>query len=303
MAPVAEAVQTIDTPDIEGIEMSALVFSRENIDKILGTVPKGARCAYTGQSILAYCPDPTFSWAEVNSWPDETDVDFFVYTLPGLASVVQAFIAEGWTPASPIDEFKAERIRFFDAPKKYNLQTVALSMPGLPNVNLTWFKDATNVVSTVQRFDMDYLMVGMDMKTRQFIDLRGKDHRVANVNRLNAKFDIDDVDVMYWLRQFDRIPKGWSRGIDTRPVAHTYLGWLEETITRGDRGVGSKTRFYADRHMEQSIATVVEAGFTQQQAEAMYHLFRHEDSTWEAMRLKLEAIQRKITDWLASVED
>jgi hypothetical protein len=175
--------------------------------------------------------------------------------------------------------------------------------PDMPKVNLTWFKDAGDVVSTVKRFDMDYLMVGLDLHTRQFIDLRGKDHRVAQVNRLNAKFDIDDVDVMFWLRQFDRIPKGYARGVDTRPVARTYLTWLKETMDRGDRSVGSKTRFYADRKMAQSIELTVAAGFTQQQAEAMYHLFRAEDQTWEAMKLNHEMIHKTISDWLATVVD
>jgi len=165
--------------------MTTSKFSLENIDTVLSTVPAGARCCYTGQSILAYCPDPTFDWAEVNSWPDETDVDFFAYNKACLSSLVQAFVSAGWEPALPIDAFKSERIRFFDPPRKYahSLQTVGLTMPGLPTVNLTWFHEATDVVSCVRRFDMDYLMVGMDVHTRTFIDLRGPDHRVANVNQ------------------------------------------------------------------------------------------------------------------------
>lgn len=278
-------------------------FSRENIDKILGIAPAEARACYTGQSILAYCPDPTFDWAEVNAWPDETDVDIFCYNKVALASMVQAYLDSGFEPVSPIDKFKAERIRFSEAPRKFLLQTVALYKPGLPNVNLTWFHESTDVVATVKRFDMDYLMVGMDLRTRAFVDLRGPDHRVANVNKLNAKFDVEDVDVMFWLRQFDRIPKGYARGVDTRPVARTYLGWLNETIEHGDRSVGSKTRFYADRKMAQSIELVKNAGFTQEQAETLYHLIRHEDQTWDALKLNLEAISKTITEWLSSVED
>jgi hypothetical protein len=282
------------------------LFSRENIDTILSIVPSRAKACYTGQSILAYCPNPTFDWAELNTWPDVTDVDIFCYNKATLASCVQSYINAGWMPASEIDEFKADRIRFWEPTGKYKntLQTVGLSMSGLPNVNLTWHPDSGNVVSTIQRFDMDYLMVGMDLHTKVFIDLRGPDHRIANVNRLNAKFDVDDVDVMFWLRQFDRIPKGYARGVDTRPVARTYLGWLEETISRGDRGVGSKTRFYAERKMAQSIEVLTLDGlFTQQQAERMYHLFRHEDQTWEAMALNLNMIHKQITEWLASVAD
>jgi hypothetical protein len=279
------------------------LYSRENIDKILSVIPKEARCCYTGQSILGYVDDPTFSWAEINAWPDKTDVDIFAYSKPCLASLIQSFMDTGWEPASTIDKFKAERIRFWDSPKKFNLQTVALSKEDLPIVNLTWYNEGVDLVSVVKRFDMDYLMVGMDVRTRAIVDLRGPDHRIANVNHLNAKFDVDDVDVMFWLRQFDRCPKGYARGIDTRPVARQYIEWLDQCVARGDWAAGSKTRFYADRKMEGVIATAIDAGFTENQAEAMYHMFRQEDHTWEAMRLNYENIRKQIADWLTSVEN
>ena len=294
-----QAMHETPAPELQ----EAPVFSREVIDFILSVIPVEARCCYTGQSILAYCPKPTFDWAEVNSWPDTTDVDIFAYNKPCLASLVQAYLDAGWEPVTSIDAFKAERIRFWEASRKFKLQTVGLIKPGMPVVNLTWYEDATDVVSTVQRFDMDYLMVGMDVRTRAFVDLRGADHRVAGVNKLNNKFDIMDVDVMFWLRQFDRIPKGYARGIDTRPAAKTYLSWLEETLARGDRGIDSKSRFYADRKMEQSIKVAIEAGFSEEMAEAMYHLFRREDHTWESMKIHLEEQHQTISEWLASVEE
>lgn len=279
------------------------LFSRERIDDILSTMPDEARACYTGQSILAYCPDPTFDWAELNTWPDETDVDIFVYSRQGLAACTQAYIDAGWEPNSTIDEFKAERIRFWDPTKKFKLHTVALKKEDHPVLNLTWTEESTDVVATIKRFDMDYLMVGLDLRTRKFLDLRGPDHRIANVNHFNSKFDVEDVDTMFWLRQFDRVPKGYARGIDTRPVARQYLAWVEQTIAHGDKGIGSKSRMYAQRKMESVIAAVVEAGFSKEQAEAMYHLVRQEDHTWEAMRIQLDTIRGTITEWLSSVED
>ena len=46
------------------------MLSKENVEEILSIVPDGAKCCYTGQSILAYCPDPTFTWEEVNTWEE-----------------------------------------------------------------------------------------------------------------------------------------------------------------------------------------------------------------------------------------
>lgn len=279
------------------------VFSRENIDEVLSIIPMEARCCYTGQSILAYVDDPTFSWAEVNSWPDVTDMDIFAYNKPSLSSLAQLFIAHGWEPIDEINKFKAERIRFWEMPRKLHLQTCALKKDGLPVVNLTWYEDGTDVLTVVKRFDMDYLMVGMDIRTRTFVDLRGTDHRVAHVNHLNAKFDVADVDTMFWVRQFDRCPKGYARGIDTRPVARQYIEWLDETLERGDWAAGSKTRLYADRRMEECIEVVESTGLTREQAEAIYHLFRREDHTWEAMRMSYESIRKTVSEWLASVEN
>jgi hypothetical protein len=289
--------------DLELLPVSSPLFSRENIDKILSIIPKEARCCYTGQSILAYVNNPTFSWDEVNAWPDETDVDIFVYSQVGLAALIQLFLDNGWEPISSIDTFKSERIRFWEPNRKFNLQTVALNKPDLPIVNLTWYNEGTDLVSVVKRFDMDYLMVGMDCRTKTVVDLRGPDHRIANVNHLNTKFDVTDVDVMFWVRQFDRCPKGYARGIDTRPVAQQYIRWLDEVVERGDWAAGSKTRFYAGRKMDGAIAAVVESGFTQEQAESLYHLVRGEDSTWEAMRLNYETIRKTMAEWLASVEN
>jgi hypothetical protein len=279
------------------------LFSRENIDTILAVIPPEARCCYTGQSILAYCPEPTFDWAELNAWPDETDVDIFVYTKVGLSALVQAFIDAGFEPADEINEFKSERARFFEQPRKFNLTTVGLKREGLPIVNLTWYNDSDDLVTVVRRFDMDYLMVGMDVRTGTFFDMRGKNPRVAHVNHLNQKFDVDDVDAMFWIRQFDRCPKGWSRGIDTRPVARQYLQWIDEAIERGDWAAGSKTRKYADEAMAEKIENLVSTGITQEQAEALYHMVRGEEWTWEAMRLNYERMRTTISTWLTSVEN
>lgn len=282
------------------------LFSREKVDSVLDIVPFEARCAYTGQSILAYCPNPTFSWDEVNAWPDETDLDIFCYSKACLASLVSLFMARGWKPINEIDQFKADRIRFWDDVKRSNfkLQTVGLTKRGMPVVNLSWHEGADDVVGVVKRFDMDYLMVGMDVRTRMFVDLRGPDHRVANVNVLNAQFDVANVNVMFWLRQFDRCPKGMARGIDTRPVARTYIQWVEETLERGDWASQSKSRQYADKKMERSIEYMMAVGFTREQAERIYHLARQEDNrTWEGTELNLQAILKKMKDWLASVED
>lgn len=53
------------------------MINEQLVNDILNTVPAGARCCYTGQSILAYVDDPTFSWDEVNTWENETDLDLF----------------------------------------------------------------------------------------------------------------------------------------------------------------------------------------------------------------------------------
>lgn len=280
-----------------------MFIDKQKVDDILAVVPSNARACYTGQSILAYCPDPTFSWEEMSTWEDQTDVDIFCYSNTGHAAITQAYIDAGWKPDNDIEEFKAERIRFYDPNRKFNLQTVSLKKENYPLVNISWRKGVEDSLDCIKQFDMDYLMVGMDLKTKIFADLRGKNHRVAHVNPHHQRFDPMDVEPSYWYRQFDRCPKGWNRGIDTRPVARQYLFWIEMTLKTGDRALSSKTREYADRYMKEAIGPIIGQGFSEDQAKAMFHLFKGEQNTWEAQRIKHEAMRQKITSWLASVDD
>lgn len=279
------------------------MISRSIVEEILDIVPPRAKACYTGQSILAYVDDPTFTWEEVDQWKDQTDIDLFCYSNTAHASVVQAYISAGWKPYSDIEEFKAERIRFFDPNRKFNLQTVGLEKPGYPKVNISWQKQVEDAIDCIKRFDMDYLMVSMDMRTRVFADLRPSDRRLAHVNPYHHRFDPVDVEPSFWYRQFERCPKGYSRGIDTRPVARQYKEWIEYTLEVGDKTVDSKTRQYQDKFMHEAIAPVIATGITAQQAEAIYHMFRGETNTWEAQRIKHEAMLKKIDDWLDVVKD
>lgn len=278
------------------------MISKEIVEEMLDIVPDKARCCYTGQSALAYCPDPTFTFEEMDMWESETDVDIFCYTQTSHASVAQAFICAGWTSPSEIEEFKSDRIRFWDPNRKFNLQTLSLAKESHPKVNISWHKDSGDALDTVKRFDMDYLAVAMDMRTRIWADLRGKDHRVAHVNPYHARFDPVDTEPSFWYRQFDRCPKGWSRGIDTRPVAEQYCTWIKESLELGDRGKDSKTRFYQDRMMADAIRPLVELGMDEAMAKAVYHLVKGESNTWAAQAPKHKLMLERIEDWLKSVD-
>lgn len=278
-------------------------ITRQTIDSILAIVPPHAKACYTGQSILAYVNDPTFTWEEIDQWESQTDVDLFCYTNTSHASLVQAFISQGWQPSNEIEAFKIDRIRFWNPNRKFNLQTTTLTKVGMPPVNISWRKDVEDAIDVIKQFDMDYLMVSMDIKTGIFADLRPENKRIAHVNPYHHRFDPLDVEPGFWYRQFDRCPKGYSRGIDTRPVARQYKAWIEYTLEMGDRSLHSKTREYANRAMNEAIAPVIAAGFTKEQASALYHMFKGESNTWEASKIKHEAMLQRITTWLESVED
>ena len=163
--------------------------------------------------------------------------------------------------------------------------------------------ETMEAIADIFNVDMDYLMVSMDIKTGIFADLRPENKRIAHVNPYHHRFDPLDVEPGFWYRQFDRCPKGYSRGIDTRPVARQYKAWIEYTLEMGDRSLHSKTREYANRAMNEAIAPVIAAGFTKEQASALYHMFKGESNTWEASKIKHEVMLQRITTWLESVED
>lgn len=280
------------------------MLSRKIIDSILAIVPKDAKACYTGQSILAYCPDPTFTFEEMNTWEVQTDIDIFAYNNISQASIVQSFLDAGWRPDGKIEEFKANRIRFWEPSKKYSLQTVKLKYADcFPIVNISWRKNCTDCIEVIKNFDMDYLMVSMDLKTGVFCDLRGENHHVAHVNKYNNRFDPIEAEPTYWYRQFERCPKGWNRGIDTRPVAEQYAAWIRKALEVGDKGSDSVTRQYYNRDMEKALAPIIETGMEEEQAQALYHLIRGEANTWESLRIQYEQQLKIIETWLESVKE
>ena len=271
------------------------------IEACLDIVPEGARACYTGQSILGYCPDPTFSWDEINSWENETDLDIFAYSQASQASIVQAFMSAGFVPENSIEEFKANRIRFWDQ-SKFQLATVKLVKNGYPEINISWRKANEDCLDVIKVFDMDYLMCSMDIHNRVFADLRPKDKRVAHVNKLNPRFDPYEAEPSYWYRQFDRCPKGWSRGIDTRPVARQYVQWIERSLELGDKTGHSKTREYKERAMMDAIAPLIEHGMEKELAEEIYRISAGETKTWEITKIKNQAMLNRIQSWLDAVD-
>lgn len=278
-------------------------INKQKVERILDIIPWGARACYTGQSILAYCPDPTFTYEEMDLWEDQTDIDIFAYSHASQASLVQAYVSAGWEFPTSIEAFKGERIRFWEPNPKFNLQTVKLEKEGYPQLNISWQKGVEDALDCIKRFDMDYLMVSMDLSTKVFADLRGENKRVAHVNKHNRRFDPYDVNPEFWYRQFDRCPKGWSRGIDTRPVAEQYAEWIRKSLEQGDKALNSKTREYADRYMNQAIQPMIKEGFTEAQAIAAFHLYKGESNTWEAMEIKHKAMLERIETWLETVKE
>lgn len=276
------------------------MINRELIEASLDIVPEGARACYTGQSILGYCPDPTFSFDEINTWESETDLDIFAYSQASQASIVQAFMSAGFKPENSIEEFKANRIRFWDQ-SKFNLATVKLVKDDYPEINISWRKANEDCLDVIKAFDMDYLMVSMDIHSRVFADLRPKNKRVAHVNKLNPRFDPYEAEPSYWYRQFDRCPKGWSRGIDTRPVAEQYVKWIMTSLELGDKTIHSKTRMYKERAMMDAIAPLIEHGMEKELAEEIYHISAGETKTWEITRIKNKAMLNRIQAWLDAV--
>lgn len=278
-------------------------FTKAVVDNILDIVPAKARACYTGQSILAYVDNPTFTYEELNCWESQTDVDMFCYNNSSQATIVQAYLSAGWYALTDIDEFKSDRIRFWEPNRKFNLQTVMLTKEDQPTVNISWAKHVEDVLDCVKRFDMDFLMVGMDLRTGTVADLRPSNPRLAHVNPFHSRFDPVDVEPSFWYRQFERCPKCYSRGVDTRPVAQQYKQWIEHTLEVGDKTLHSKTQYYKNKAMDEAIAPVIEAGFTEQQAKVLYKLFTGEQNNWEAARIKHEAMLSNINDWLALVEE
>ena len=177
-----------------------------------------------------------------------SDIDVFVYSENDLVRACN--IAEfglkmqpgkGTERSEKQERWKLNRLYKSGLNRKIGITTYTFNCMGV-KVNFT-FKQSkidghwvplTNCPSVLISFDMTIVMMGHDIRSGVFFDLRPDEisHDIAVPNPLRDH-DCEMWTVKKWVRQFDRVVKYYERGYDTRPMAEFYLDMINQCLDAG----------------------------------------------------------------------
>lgn len=183
-----------------------------------------------------------------DAWGSTPDVDVFVYSEDDLVhAITLATEVMNMTPGTGSkrsemqERWKIDRLYENGLNYKTGLSTYKFYASGVV-INFSykmrkimgrWCPIAT-APDVLMSFDMTIVMQAYDIQSCVHFDLRPDNVPVttAIVNPLR-KQDTMMWTVAKWVRQFDRVVKYYARGFDTRPVARTYIKWIDECIEAG----------------------------------------------------------------------
>lgn len=201
--------------------------------------------------------------ADFDNWTSMPDIDVFVYQEPQLLHVSDILLyAHGFELLSCSEDWKFDKLCNSGTNKKMSLTTIKLKK-GDVIVNITYKKWKNNIVAVLGSFDMSCIMIGYDIPFGWGIDMRTKnvtifddrnnrwsDDPKKSVPNPMRKQDADMYTTEMWVRQFSRVMKYWTRGIDTRPMAKFYIELITDVIDKGalfnsEKAIGAYDEFVA----------------------------------------------------------
>lgn len=166
------------------------------------------------------------------------DVDVFVYSEKQMSKLLYSmyynpmFILLEETEKWKFDKFTNEEYR------SKSLSNIPISIKFKYNtcidVNVVLKKDCKNIFDVLTSFDMNIIARGIDIKTKQYLDLAGTEciaTKTASYNIWNPHYS----DPSLWkttqlLRQFERCIKYHNRGYNTDPMVVTYIELIDKIL-------------------------------------------------------------------------
>lgn len=224
-----------------GKELCSLEHTKDKLELLV----KAAKSMDIHGCITGSCFLPTFV---PDAWGSQPDVDVFVYSENDLVRAITLAMdvmkmqpGTGGHRSEMQERWKIERLFENGINYKSGLVTYKFNAAGVV-LNFSYkmrklmgrwcpIASATDVLMS---FDMSIVMQAYDIQSHVHFDLRPDNVPVtmAIVNPLR-KQDTMMWTVAKWVRQFDRVVKYYNRGFDTRPVARTYIQWIDECLEAG----------------------------------------------------------------------
>lgn len=180
--------------------------------------------------------------ADFDTWMDKPDIDVFVYSDTALVQAMMILESWGFTPGGKGKTEAGEKLK-----REWIIETGVHRNKGLTTImyekddifiNLTVKEDFDSVIAILASFDMSIIMIGYDIPSHYLLDLRtqdGNDPKVATPNKMKRQLYNHPSRFTVWraVHQWDRVPKYYSRGYDTRPMARFYLEKIDAVLEAG----------------------------------------------------------------------
>lgn len=172
------------------------------------------------------------------------DVDIFCYNEAAFTKMIYSmYFSKLFLLIEPIEKWKFKEYteKNSSSLKKFGMISIKFKYNMSVDVNVIFKKTANNIFAVLSSFDMNIIARGIDLKTKEMLDLSGGVSKDATWNKWNTAF----YSVNLWetgrlLRQFQRCIKYYKRGYNTDLVVLKYkellLGLLEyENIFKSER--------------------------------------------------------------------
>lgn len=184
----------------------------QNIDGVL-----------TGSTMLGY-------------FDDKQDIDIFCYSEQSFTKLIYALYHNPmFLILDPVEKWKFKE--FTENPyrknsKKIGLITLKFKYNLCIDINIIFKENCKNIFDVLSTFDMDIIAKGIDLKTKEVLDLsRNNGKMIATWNRWNPKFYSTNLWTLnQLLRQFDRVVKYYKRGFNTDEIVHKYIEIINNVI-------------------------------------------------------------------------
>lgn len=168
----------------------------------------------TGSCLLGYFPEST------------QDVDVFCYTEQSFIKMLYTLhFSKMFLIIEPIEQWKFKEYteEKKSSIKKFGIVSIKFKYNMCVDVNIIYKSSASSIFSVLSSFDMNIICKGIDLKTKQELDLTGNPGKIVDWNRWNTKYYSPSVwEMSRLLRQFERCIKYHKRGYNTDKVVIKY---------------------------------------------------------------------------------
>jgi hypothetical protein len=177
----------------------------------------------TGSILLDYFPD------------DKQDIDVFVYNEASFTKLIYTMkFNPMFSILAPLEEWKFKdwtETSNKGSLKKLGLISLKFHYNNSIEINVIYKEKHQSVFDVLASFDMDIVCKGIDLRTKQVLDLTNGANKIASWNKFNKAFYKTNIwSISRILRQFGRLVKYHKRGYNTDLVTLRYKELLENVI-------------------------------------------------------------------------